>query len=187
MTDSGYRVSVATPHAPRQPCELAGCHARLAAVQALFDELDMRFETVEERIRKPGKKEYHGPQLGSVDYFAENYYAVYVAVPALTFLTAFAKSFGKRLGDQSANALGKAFSDWITRLHKSDISDSYGIVIHDGGKKLDIILPAQLPADAFEQLLDKVASWQVEEKAQSNAKLRRLRYRRILWLPGRWV
>ena len=41
-----------------------------------------------------------------------------IAIPLLTFLGAFTKGFGNKLGEQSAEVVGKLFSDWLKRIHK---------------------------------------------------------------------
>lgn len=94
-----------------------------------------------------------------------------MVIPVATFLGAFAKSFGGKLGEQSAEAVGKAFSEWLRRAHhslepRSAISPTITpetVIVYDKKRQLKVSLPANLPADAYDKLVtaattDKKAS-----------------------------
>jgi hypothetical protein len=75
---------------------------------------------------------------------------IYIFVPVATFLVAFAKSFGSSLGDQGAEAIGKAFASWVNRMHK--VAHPGSIILEDNEKHLVVELPEGLSSEAFIKL-----------------------------------
>jgi hypothetical protein len=75
-----------------------------------------------------------------------------ILIPATVFLTAFAKSFGAKLGEMSGDSVGKLFSSWVSRLHKTKPDDENITVYLIHKKKLKIELPRDLPPEAYDEL-----------------------------------
>lgn len=82
-----------------------------------------------------------------------------IAIPLLTFLGAFTKGFGNKLGEQSAEVVGKLFSDWLKRIHKdlNKEAPTHGgdvrVFIFDKKRGLKVTLPTELPPGAYGELV----------------------------------
>ena len=80
-----------------------------------------------------------------------------IVMPIAVFLTAFAKSFSSKIGEQSGEAVGRAFSAWVKRVHHVDDRANFHIVrVMDKKKRIIAHLPKDLPPEAYDQLVRAV-------------------------------
>jgi hypothetical protein len=85
-------------------------------------------------------------------------WTVFMSIPLLKFLNAFAKAYGKGLGEQAAAGTPEAargLHDWLQRLYASRPGEGW-VVLNDDEHNFRVLLPRDLPPEAIEAL------WQVD-------------------------
>lgn len=79
-----------------------------------------------------------------------------IVMPIAVFLAAFVKSFGSKLGEQSAEAVSRAFSAWLKRAHETYESSWNKVSIVDEKERIIVHLPKNLPPEAYYELVKVV-------------------------------
>lgn len=87
---------------------------------------------------------------------------IFALIPSVTFLAAFVKGFGDKLGGQAAEAAGNACTSWLRRMRAQRNAKHVEIIVWDVEKDLRIYLPKDAPPEAYYELLDLLSKrWPV--------------------------
>ncbi len=122
--------------------------ADLRAVAVIFDELNFGrplrvarydFRLAVQRDLRPG-------------HSADFSWQLVIVVPAVTFLAAFVKGFGDRLGNKSADAAGNVFHEWLRRMRQQEEFKRADIYVLDKKKDLLIHIPHDMPPEGYYEL-----------------------------------
>jgi len=130
--------------------DAAATRDETVAVQELLDELDLGIS-----VRRDHS--HRGAETLP--------WTLTVAVPAMTFLTAFLKRFGERTADTAADAVGKgarALQQWLNRLQDARQGRQGVLILTDRDRELDVVIPRDLSPEAYRQLMELLDSAPVQ-------------------------
>jgi hypothetical protein len=137
------------------------------AVQKLLDELALNIQVQSDHAAR-----------GAIEVLP---WTLTITIPATTFLTAFARRFGERAADASAETLdgtARLMRRWISRLYAARTAPEGDLVLTDIDLAVDIWMPRDLSTDAYRQLrhlLQVMADRLVDRPSE------------LHWTGDRWV
>jgi hypothetical protein len=151
----------------RASMDAVATEVETVAVQRLLDELALNIQLQSDHAAR-----------GAIEVLP---WTLTIAIPATTFLTAFARRFGERAADASAEALdgtARLLRRWISRLYATRTAPEGYLVLTDIDLAVDIWMPRELSVDAYRQLthmLEAMADCLVSRPSE------------LHWTGGRWV
>jgi hypothetical protein len=151
----------------RASMDAVATEAEIAAVQSLLDELALSIQVQSDHTAR-----------GAIEVLP---WTLTIAIPATTFLAAFARRFGERVADATAEALDettKVMRRWISRLYASRAAPDGYLVVTDIDLAVDIWMPRDLSSDCYRQLthmLETMANCLVSRPSE------------LHWTDGKWI